>query len=154
MAIVLRRVAVDHVAIMERVGAATDLVLDCEQVLTCIEADNVLPPILVLIAFLGDQSAFLELVMRARELLGIDLQMMAVEFRYPAIGLAEDQPLPRPRADMGSAAFAILFNASRRVEDLAIEACDAVCGPLRHGELDIGHAEIDRAKPFLVRLIK
>jgi len=79
--IVLRRVAIDHLTIVERVGAAADLMLDREKELARVEADNVLPTILVLIAFLGDQSAFFELIMRARELLGIDLQMMAIEFR-------------------------------------------------------------------------
>ena len=93
MAIVLRRVAVDHVAVVERVGDAADLVLDREQVLAGLEADDVLPAILVLIALLGDQPALFELVMRAGEFLGIDLQVMAVEFRDFPVGLAEDQLL-------------------------------------------------------------
>ena len=91
MAIVLRRVAVDHVAIVQRVGDAADLVLDREQELAGVEADDVLPAILVLIALLGDQPALFELVMRPRELLRIDLQVMAVEFRYLSVGLAKDQ---------------------------------------------------------------
>ena len=67
--------------------------LDREQVLAGFEADDVLPAILVLIALFGDQLALFELVMRAREFLGIDLQVMAVEFRDFLVGLAEDQLL-------------------------------------------------------------
>jgi hypothetical protein len=79
------------VTIVQRVGDAADLVLDREQELAGVEADNVLPAILVLIAFFGDQPALFERVMRARELLRIDLQVMAVKFRYFAVGLAKDQ---------------------------------------------------------------
>src|SRR6202030_3235743 len=31
---------------------------------------------------------------------------------------------------------------------------DAVGGPFRHGELDIAHAEIDRAKPLFIGLVE
>src|SRR5215469_5295322 len=55
---------------------------------------------------------------------------------------------------MSGAALSILLDAGWSIEDLAVKAGDAVSGPLWHGELDIGHAEIDRAKPFLVGLIK
>src|SRR5438094_6388849 len=92
--------------------------------------------------------------MRAREFLGIDLQVMAVELRYFPVGLAEDQLLLRPGADMRGAALAVLLDASRRVEDFAVKARDAVRGSLRHGELDIAHAEVDRAEALLVRLIE
>src|SRR5438105_9242561 len=136
VAIVLRRVAVHHVAVIERVGAAAYLVLDREQVLAGVEAHDVLPTILVLIAFFGDQPPLFELVVRARELLGVDLQVMPVEFRYFPVGLAEDQLLLVPGADMGGAALAVLLDASRGVKDLAVEARDAVGGPFRHGELD------------------
>src|SRR5580704_17496122 len=92
--------------------------------------------------------------MRTRELLRVDLQVMAVEFRDFPVGFAEDQFLLIPSADMRGAAFAVLLDAGGRIEDLAIEARDAVSGTLRHGELDIAHAEIDRAEPFLVRLVE
>src|SRR5271163_2325957 len=141
-------------AVTERVGAATHLVLDREQVLAGLEAHDVLPAILVLIALFGDQAALLELVMRAREFLGINLQVMAVEFRDLVVGLTENQLLPGPGADVSGAALAILLDAGRRIEDFAIELGDTVGGPLRHSELNIGHAEIDRAKPFLVRLVE
>src|SRR5205085_12064772 len=132
---------------MERVGAAADLVLDREQQLAGVEADNVLPAILVLITFLGNQPSFVELVMRARELLRIDLQVMAVELRNFLIGLAEDQFLLVPGADMRGTAFTVLLDARRRVEDFAVEARDSVRGSFRHTELDITHAEIDCAEP-------
>src|SRR6202022_3923018 len=69
-------------------------------------------------------------------------------------GLAEDQLLLVSDADMRGAALAVLFDLGRRVEDLAVEARDPVRGSFRHRELDIAHAEIDRAEPFLVRLIE
>ena len=145
VAIILRWVAVDHLAIVERVGAAADFVLDREQMLAGVEADDVLPAILVLIAFFGDQAALFEFVMRARKFLHIDLEMVAVEFRQFLVGLAEDQFLLIPGTDMRSTAFTVLLDARRRVEYLAVEARDAVRGSFRHGELDIAHAEIDRA---------
>src|SRR5207249_7693978 len=154
MAIVLRRVAVDHVTVVERVGEAADFVLDREQVLAGLETDDVLPAVLVLIALFSDEPTLFELVMRAREFLGVDLQVMPVELGDLLVGFAEDQLLLIPGADMRGAAFAVFLDASRRVEDLAIEARDAVGGSFRHGEFDIPHAEIDRAEPFLVGLIE
>src|SRR5205807_404397 len=47
-----------------------------------------------------------------------------------------------------------LLDASGRVEDFAVKARDAVRGSFGHRKLDIAHAEIDRAEPLLVRLIK
>src|SRR5205823_13565531 len=117
---------------MERVGAAADLVLDREQVLAGVEADDVLPAILVLIALLGDQAALFELVMRARKFLGIDLQVVTVELGYLPVCLTEDQLLPGSGAHVGGATLAILLDAGRRVEDLAIEPCDAISGAFRH----------------------
>src|SRR6202022_4281054 len=69
-------------------------------------------------------------------------------------GLAEDQLLLVSDADMRSAAVAVLLDLGRRVESRAVEGRDAVPGYFRHRELDIAHAEIDRAEPFLVRLIE
>src|SRR5207237_8656192 len=79
---------------------------------------------------------------------------MAVVLRYFLVGLAEDQLLLVPGADMRGAAFAVLLDARRRVEDLAIEARDAVGSSFRHREFDIAHAEIDRADPFFVGFIE
>src|SRR6266436_8852341 len=92
--------------------------------------------------------------MRTREFLGIDLQVMAVELRDFLVGLAEDQLLLVADADMGGAALAVLLDLGRRIEDLAVEARDAVRGPFRYGELDIAHAEIDRAEPLFIRLVE
>src|SRR5271166_897115 len=79
---------------------------------------------------------------------------MPVEFWDFLVGLAEDQLLPGPGADMSGPAFAILFDAGGCVEDLAVEPGNAVSSALRHGELDVGHAEIDRTKPLLIWLVE
>src|SRR5215472_17799054 len=79
---------------------------------------------------------------------------MAIEFGDFPVGLAEDQLLSGPGADVGGAPLAVLLHTSRRIKDLAVEARDAVGGAFRHGELDIRHAEIDRAEPLLIRLVE
>src|SRR5438477_1189709 len=109
VAIVLRWVAVDHVTVVERVGNAAHLVLDREQVLAGFETDDVLPAILVLVTFLGDQPALFEPVMRAREFLGVDLQVMTVECWDRPGGLAEDQRLLVPGAELRCASFNVFL---------------------------------------------
>src|SRR3974377_1222547 len=79
---------------------------------------------------------------------------MAVKLRYFAVGLAEDEFLLVAGGDIGRAAFAVFLNASRRVEDLAVEARDAIRSSFRHGELDVAHPKIDGTEPFLVRLVE
>src|SRR5215469_12153165 len=151
---VLLGVAVDELAVVERVRDRTDLVLDLEQALAGIEAGYVLEAVLMLAAFLRDEPALFELFVRPGEFLDVDLDVVAVEFGDLLVGFAEEEALPEAGADARCAAVAIFLDLDRRVKDLAVEARDAVRGPLRHVELDIGHAEGDRTELVGLRLVE
>src|SRR5215469_1278910 len=79
---------------------------------------------------------------------------MAVEFGDLFVGLAEDEALPEPGADARGAAVAVFLDLGRRIKDLPVEAGDPVGRTLRYVELDVGHAETDRAEFLGTRLVQ
>src|SRR4029077_339565 len=128
-----RRVAVDQGPRVERVRHAADLVLDLEQHLAGVEVDDVLEAVLAAVALLGDQVELAQLLVWPAEILDIDLQVMAVEFRQLLVGLAENQLLLRPDLDVCRLAAAIALDLGQRAEDLFIEARYAFRRALRDG---------------------
>ncbi len=119
-----------------------------------IEVDDLIEPILVGAALLGDQPLLFETLIRGREVLHIDLDVVAVKIRPVALGLAERQLLLVADPDMDRARLAVVIQTGARPEDLAVEARDAGGRPNRDIELDVGHAEIDRPEPVGVRSMK
>src|SRR5216684_3414117 len=78
---------------------------------------------------------------------------MAVELGDLLVGLLEAQFLLDADADAGGLAGAV-FDRRRCLQDLAIEARDAVGSAGWHVELDIGDAEIDVAEAPGVRRVE
>ena len=75
---------------------AANLMLDCKQHFPVIRIDDVLESILMLIAFLGDQTLGSQLPMRARKVVDIHRDVMLVVRRKRTVGLAKKQILPAP----------------------------------------------------------
>src|SRR4029077_11182254 len=138
---------------IKRVRQAADLMLDLEKGFVAIEIDDVLPAVLVGVALLGQQLAFLQLFIRAGEVADIDLDVVSVIGRNLSPGLAEPQLLIVADADAGGAARAVAFELGLRAENLPVELLDPSGGPGRHLEFEIGHAEIDRAEPLDIRAV-
>ena len=81
MAVGLVDVAVDQRPRIKRVRHAADLVLDREQHVAGVDVDDVLEAVLAAVALFGDQVELLQLLVRRAEILDVDLQVVAVEFR-------------------------------------------------------------------------
>src|SRR5207248_3579628 len=97
------------------------------------------------------QLALLQLLVRTGEVADIDLNVMAVIGRDLALGFAEPELLLMADADASGAARAVALQLGLRAEQLLVEFLDALGGPGRHIEFEIGHAEIDRTKPLDIR---
>ena len=72
---------------------AANLVLDRKQHFAAEGIDEVLEPVLMLVALFAYQSALQKLLIRTREVRDIDLYMMAVVRWQRLIGLAKNQVL-------------------------------------------------------------
>ena len=127
--------------------------LDLEQALVVLGVDDALPAVLVGVALLGQQVALLQFLVGTREVLDIDLDVMAVIGRDRLVGLVEQQILMVADVDPGDPARPVAVDCGLGAKQLAIEARDPLGGAFRHVELEIGHAEIDRAKALEVRAV-
>ena len=75
-------------AVEHRVAHAAGFVLDPEQRLVGVHIDDVEEAILVLVAFLGDQAALQQLLVRAGEVGQRDLDVVPVVFRHAALSVS------------------------------------------------------------------
>src|ERR1051325_13805 len=109
--------------------------------------------ILAAVALLGDQVELLQFLVRAAEILDINLDVVPVIVRQFLVGLAEDEFLLIAYRNMRRLAAAIALNLGVGAEDLLVEAGDASRRPRGDGELDIGNAKFDLAEALLVWLV-
>src|SRR5258708_5263377 len=106
-------IAIDEGPGVERILRAADFVLDHEQRLFGVEVDDVGEPELMLVAELRDEAAFLEPGLSGREVLDVDLHVMAVIRRQFAVALAEQEGLVLTDRDARGAAGLVLNLAHR-----------------------------------------
>src|SRR5690349_5755851 len=93
IAVVLRRIAVDQRARVERMGEASHFVLKNEKRLSTLRVDDVSEAILVLAALLGDEPALEQAAVRPGEVGDVNLDVVPVVIRQRSRGFAETQPL-------------------------------------------------------------
>src|SRR5262245_4125960 len=92
----LRRVTVDEGPQVERAPQTTHLVLDGEELAASVRIDDVLEPVLVPVALLGDEPVLLEPPVRTREVRDVHLHVVTVAGRDAVRRLAEGQRLVGP----------------------------------------------------------
>src|SRR5690349_3198637 len=133
-------------------GRAAYLVLDREQLPAIRRIDDVAKAVLVLVVFLRDQIALAQAAVWTGKIRDVDLHMVAVIIRLRRIGLAECQILVL--ADLGARhGGTVVRELGLDPHDLRIEVADALGGPARHVELDIGDAERDPPEAGAIRLV-
>src|SRR5712664_4000790 len=152
VAIGLRRIAVDQRPQVHRVCGAAHLVFDREQVLAISKIDDVAEAVLILVVFAKDQVALRQPAVRTGEVRDVHLDMVAVVIRLRPIGLAELQMLVLAHLHTRYGTIAVL-ELGGHPHDLWIERANALCGPDRYIELDIGNAECNTPKARGVRLV-
>src|ERR1035437_5091598 len=128
----LRRIAVDERPRIERITQAAHLVLDREQQLAAVEVDDIAKAILVLVAFLDDQSAFDQKAMRAGKIRDVDLDVMVVVRRRRAVGFPEQQFLGAAGIHARDCVAAALLDRRGCVQDLAVKTRDPAGAAARH----------------------
>ena len=91
------------------VGGAADLVLNLEDQFAGVQVDDVLKAVLVVVALLRDEPAFLQEGVGAGEVGEVDRNVMAVVGRQLAIGrFPEAKLLLQPHADVRDGAVVVL----------------------------------------------
>src|SRR4029453_2623338 len=90
---VLRRIAIHELPTKHGMGHATDFVLNSEQLAACLGMDNVLEAVLVVIAFLGDQTTLLQERVRTREVCDVHGEVVPIIFRNFFGRFAENETL-------------------------------------------------------------
>ncbi|WP_229192860.1 hypothetical protein [Bradyrhizobium brasilense] len=122
-AVGLRRIAIDQRPQKHRMRGAAHLVLDGEQMSAVGRIDDIAEAVLVLIVFAGDQIAFAQSLVGAREVRDVDLDVMAVEFALRRVALAELQILILADFCARDDAIAV-YDAGGDAQDLRIEPAD------------------------------
>ena len=122
-------------------------VLDPEQRLVGVDIDDVQEPVLVLIAFFGDQPTIQQLLMRAGEIGQRDLDMVAVVFRVFKRRLAIDDAALAGAGGPCVGAALIGGNTGDAAKDFLIETSNRLqIRAHRDVEFDIGHADAHRSE--------
>src|SRR5262249_22556879 len=127
---------------------AADFVLDSKQYLAAVRIDDVLEPILMLIALLDDQALGGQPAVRTGEVVDVHLDMMLVVGLSRLVSFAEEQVLPRPGRHAGKGSACVLEPGRLRAHDLRIKARDALGRSDGHLELHVRNPDRHRAEAF------
>ena len=115
--------------------------------LSGIEIDDVFEPVLVLAAFLRDQTSVEQLFVWSRKVRDVDLDMMSVEFRNLFRRLPENKLLAVTHLNMRREA--VRFSECCGCgHDFAVEPRNTGSGISRHVEFDIRNTQRHAPKPF------
>src|SRR5262249_32771843 len=146
----LRRIAVHQWPAIHRIGLAARLMLDREQHVAAVEVDEVVEPVLVIVAFLRDQPELVEPPVRSGKIRDVDLHVMSVVRPFRRVGLAEIKILFLANLHAHLRTRAVFDDVGGREQHLPIKPRDARCGARPDLETDIGHAKLNPAKTLRI----
>src|SRR5712691_5120623 len=133
---VLRRITIHELTTKHRMSHATDFMLNGEQLTAGLRVDDILEAILIVIAFLGDQTMLLQEGVRTREVGDVHGKVVPVIFRNFRSRFAENEALLGTDLHPHGGGIHVLRQSVRSPKDFFVELSDTGGSTGLHREFD------------------